>query len=1619
MKSFYHKSIQRLLLVSFLVVGWTCSWAQQVKISDEQGNTLYYTISGDTAIFSKVSYASSAVGAGELVIANEVTYNSVTYPVTAIASQACYYDHQLGKVTIGDNVKYIGNYAFSNCYNLVTVTMGGAVVKISDYAFNNCSSVQGVDLSGVKEIGPYAFAHFGGNQISMPDVEVLGKDAFYDCDNLQTVQLSDKLTVIPEECFYYCKSLTTVTGGENLTEIGSSAFANSAITSFDFRDKITTVRRYAFSNCTGLSSISGTSAIVSLEYGVFYNCKCLAGEQEFPAITSLEQYAFYYCNELKGVTFGDNLTSLPTYCFYNCPKLEYVHLSAGMVQVANYPFSGVNNIKNVYFPGTAMPTFSGNLGLPNTTLLYVDKSLRDSYMANNYTKGYRILDYGATYVYAATLTSAGTLRTTVAAAGIDPANLIELSVDGPINGTDIDFLHGNLPALKKLDLSKATIVNGGDSYHRWNVATNGAATKNTSYAYNTENDIVGDYMFYNMPILEKLVLPQNVTRIGKYAVANCPKLAEINPFPATVNLIDEYAFYKNSHNYSCFPAITFGSSLDSIGRYAFYCANIEDLVIPEGIKAISDYSFAYCYNLKSVKLPDGLVAIEDNAFAYNQVLKTVNLPDSLVTLGGHAFYGCQALDSICIPQKLKTVGNYSFYYCIGLRKVVFQEGLETIGSNAFNDCRSLEDFNLPAGLKKFGSHAFYGCSKIQTVTLPDGITELPSRLFSNCTSLRTVNLGKDISVIGESCFAYCDSLQNIDLEQASLTKINSNAFYSCDKLPEVKLSNTITSLGSSVFSACKGLKSINLPTGITVVPNSFVSSCSSLTDVTLHDAVTEIGYSSFDGCSSLVSLALPSALTTIGSQAFRGCTLLEMETLPSTLKILEPYAFDGCKAIRISKLPDGLTSLGYNAFSYSGITSMDLSNLPGLQTLPQSLFNGAGKLKEVRLPSSMTHIDYSAFNGCASLESIDLPESLQVIDSYSFQGCTSLKEVDFPASLVTINNSAFASSGLQNVFVPDNVTKLGSSAFYDCDSLRTARLSKNLSYTDHFDYFMYCDSLESLRIYAGTVPKVYDYYINFRSNCVLEVPKGTEELYLAADYWKEFKRIDGFLTGDKLAAVDYAVLKDLYNALNGAEWTKTWDLSTDDRYPGKWHGVVTEGDHIISINISGNGHRGTIPESVFSLPQLNQLNLSDGEIDMSLNGLLEDTLNTSVLQKLYLQKNRLRGDVTALVSKLPSLTYVDLSQNLLTEVSKPLTNSNLATLYLHDQFFRNGEFVSDNELMPVDTLDLGLDLNLRFNSLQRYYYNNDTYDGVGSYLYNLTVNPYYKDLSSDRVLAMMSKQGEDGDYTATLYKYNTIKVANDSLQYFSAWNANGYQPKPIYIRYVDGDINIDRLIDVADLSLLIQYFTQGSKPSNVLFNASAADGEGNDTLDVRDIVMNVNKILDADEPAESRVMRQYAQTASMDSDLSLCIDEDGRIYLNTELADVSTIQFDLRGCDSDNISVAPGLKGFSMAKRSREDGTVRVVIYSASGRTFNAGMTALLRGVAYGSYITDAVAANTQAERLKVNLDADATGIEDVDVDGESGADIYDLNGRRVQKTGTGVYIINGEKVIKRLPVVQ
>ncbi|MBQ2121147.1 MAG: leucine-rich repeat protein, partial [Bacteroidaceae bacterium] len=422
---------------------------------------------------------------------------------------------------------------------------------------------------------------------------------------------------------------------------------------------------------------------------------------------------------------------------------------------------------------------------------------------------------------------------------------------------------------------------------------------------------------------------------------------------------------------------------------------------------------------------------------------------------------------------------------------------------------------------------------------------------------------------------------------------------------------------------------------------------------------------------------------------------------------------------------------------------------------------------------------------------------------------------------------AFEYSGLKSIEIPDNVTSLGAYAFFNCKDLESAKLSKRLTYDNDFSYFQGCTKMTRLRLYAGVPPTIgYEPYLSFRTNCVLEVPRGTEDLYRNAAYWKDFKEINGFLTGDKLNAQDFAALQEMYNSLGGENWTHKWDLSNDDCYTGRWYGVSTEDNQIVSINLSGNGLSGRIPSSVFELPMLTTLDLSNGEIDMLVDDILEYTPNRVNIQKLYLQNNKLKGDVYAFISKLPTLQEVDLTCNQLTEVSKPLNSTVLKTLKLNNQFVRNGEFVYNPEVLPAEIVDLGLPCTMSLNTLQRYNHDSNKYlDASGMVtLYKLTITEN-GNISWSWLSHKLKDTDEEGVYEILPYDaYGyMLRPVNNTIHFMSARDSGGkYYPKPLLIRYIEGDINVDRYVDVTDLSTLLLFFQLGERWSSGVFNYSAA-----------------------------------------------------------------------------------------------------------------------------------------------------------------------------------------------------
>ncbi len=121
--------------------------------------------------------------------------------ITKIGEYAFYNCSSLTSVTIGNGVTSIGDSAFKDCFDLTSITIPDSVTSIGDSAFYKCTSLKSVTIpNGVTSIGDSAFKDcFGLTSITIPDsVTWIGHEAFYDCYRLTSV---------------YCKATTPPTGG--------------------------------------------------------------------------------------------------------------------------------------------------------------------------------------------------------------------------------------------------------------------------------------------------------------------------------------------------------------------------------------------------------------------------------------------------------------------------------------------------------------------------------------------------------------------------------------------------------------------------------------------------------------------------------------------------------------------------------------------------------------------------------------------------------------------------------------------------------------------------------------------------------------------------------------------------------------------------------------------------------------------------------------------------------------------------------------------------------------------------------------------------------------------------------------------------------------------------------------------------------------------------------------------------------------------------------------------------------------------------------------------------------------------------------------------------------------
>ncbi len=487
---------------------------------------------------------------------------------------------------------------------------------------------------------------------------------------------------------------------------------------------------------------------------------------------------------------------------------------------------------------------------------------------------------------------------------------------------------------------------------------NGLPVKEVNgWAFNRLDDIVsvniprtitfmGRFAFGHLKSLEKVYYnATNCVDLADWGAAIFMNSGEEKGLTVTVGKDVEHVpanlfnFKQSSSKNNCFvKKLTFeeGSVCRSMGRRAFYSANITELVLPDSIEIIGDGAFRECKILKKVTLGNNVKEIGEQAFDYCNKLAEINIPDSITKLGFTFINYKSRVMKYNEYDDCLYLGNETNPYVVLMETKVnkknytIHKDTKVIYDGVFSD-REIEELVIPEGVVTVGS-AFGGCHNLKTISIPASVTSFNgtlngSREFekfivaednpvyyckNNCLIDRTTktiiagweasSIPSDGSVtaIGDYAFRDCDSQYFTNLViPDDITYIGAGAFYECDHLEKIVLPQKLEYLGDFAFRSCKKLKSITLPEGITEIGIQMFMDCENLESVTFLGKITSIESGAFLGCDSFKTFTFPDGVKTIEAYVLAYCDALETVVIPAGVEKIDMTAFTQCKNLKI------------------------------------------------------------------------------------------------------------------------------------------------------------------------------------------------------------------------------------------------------------------------------------------------------------------------------------------------------------------------------------------------------------------------------------------------------------------------------------------------------------------------------------------------------------------------------------------------------------------------------------------------------------------------------------------------------------------------------------------------
>ena len=1041
----------------------------------------HFTVPASVITISSRAFAESNIETFEFApdSALEQFENNSTY-----GQHGVFYNcKQLLSIEIPATVTNMGNSTFNGCEKLAQVTFKGALIdKFGDYTFNNCPKLESLAIpSSVTTIGKNVFS----NDVLLTLAENMG---YY---------LPAGLTSIGESSFSGCTSLESINIPLGITALSNSLFDNcSSLKYIDFEDgcAISSIGSSTFRGCTVLQySVKKGEEGVGATFAIPFSSAATIGE-----------YAFQNCQTITSFILPESITDLKRSVFNGCTSLS--SMSYGREEIVegefNFP-STLTTFGQYAFQNTAVVTLNlpENLGAPG------------DYMFQNSSKLVTVnLNAALTVIPQYSFQNCPLLSEVVIP---DGAQL--RSIQG--------HAFANCPQITQFEFDKLVVDKAVGDYAFFHCGF-------TDLDLSNLNDIGGGAFGFNN--IARLTLPfigknsSTVTGTGSVlghifggtlsvdggdSWSNCYRVQQNYIYSGT-SVTWTYFYIPNTLS----TLTLVGANNAKIPHGAFQaCHSLAEIILPDGLQTIGDYSFDGLSALKDLVIPDSVTLFEADGSGttrpshalLNTALTSIKLPFIKIS-------NSNRIDLAAIFGQDKPEGGLSAY--TSLTKIEFTQ-MEILGEYAVRNGARVTELILPGTITTIQPGALGGCTSLESLTLPF--------LGLNAETSNDATLA---SIFGGSVPSGLVSVTVLGGE------IGVRAFAETN-VEEVTLPENLSSIGHHAFYNSK-IRQITIPSRVAVIPASAFEGCSDLASVTFIDRTVEIGERAFYNCASLSDITLSTSIDKIGAYAFYNCSSIEQLNFPANLNEIGAYAFYGCRSLDEIDIKN-VTTLGAHAFEnckemQSVVLSHELSAIPdyafaGDSGITQITVNGVESPNvTVRIPDGVTKIGEHAFDGCSGFESIYLSNDLETIGRYAFALNSSLRVLYIPAGVQQLSAYCFQDcTNLAFVYLPEKaliasnsfanlpssaLLIAGSKAVYDAilEDNYLAAYAQQLTYLIPINYYSIKGSGEPVLMPDIAEGRLYKHTFDFVSSpdgswakdeSVTDVNKPVSDIY-ATTVWR-------------------------------------------------------------------------------------------------------------------------------------------------------------------------------------------------------------------------------------------------------------------------------------------------------------------------------------------------------------------------------------------------------------------------------------------------------------------------------------------------------------------------------------